>query len=95
MSASRSGQQAVEWSAPAKTDVWSYPAHLLRLRERLANNQAPIYFRGCETFARQEGRDFARAAADFFGHPVVGYTAPIPPWTSETWVNPGAGAGGR
>jgi len=61
--------------------------HLVRLRERLAPG-AVIHFAGCQTFAGEEGRAFAAAAARFFNRPVVGYTANIPPWNSQVRVNP-------
>src|SRR5262249_40095627 len=47
---------------------------LSNLRARLAEG-ASVYFRGCSTFAGEEGRAFARAAAAFFNCRVVGYTA--------------------
>jgi len=57
------------------------------LRRRLSAG-AVIHFAGCQTFAGEEGRAFARAAAAFFNRPVVGYTANIPPWSSQLRIEP-------
>lgn len=52
------------------------PHHgLLReLRTLMDPSDGIIWFRGCNTFRGDEGRRFAREAADFFGVPVVGHT---------------------
>lgn len=62
------------------------PSHRLyplieALRERLAAN-ALVWFRTCETFGANAGRDFARALSDFTGARVAGHTHVIGFWQS-------------
>jgi hypothetical protein len=56
-------------------------AALAALRERLTAD-ALIWFRTCETFGADAGRDFACAWTDFFGRPAAGHTFVIGYWQS-------------
>ncbi len=59
---------------------------LAAVRARLAGPDALVWFRTCETFGARAGRDFARAAADFFRCRVAGHTHEIALWQSGCHV---------
>jgi hypothetical protein len=56
-------------------------AALLRIRERMTAS-ALWWFRTCETFGADAGRDFAAAWTTFFGCPAAGHTFVIGYWQS-------------
>lgn len=57
-----------------------------RVRAAMDSRRSCVWFRGCNTFRREEGRAFARASTAFFGVPVAGHTFLIWAFHSGTHV---------